>query len=69
MLLFYGMRPLWFIAMHLIVRPEYLKRVSEAHPNVEIVAMRLDRVLFSAKLLALVPGDRGFGEIMNNLFD
>ncbi|MBL7544921.1 MAG: uracil phosphoribosyltransferase [Bdellovibrionaceae bacterium] len=49
-------KPVRFIAMHLIVTPEYLKRVSEVHPDLEIVAIRLDRGLSSAKALSAEPG-------------
>src|SRR5690606_27828887 len=34
-----------FIALHLIVTPEYLKKVLSAHPEVVIYALRLDRGL------------------------
>lgn len=49
-------KPLRFIAMHLIVTPEYLKRITESHPDVEIMAIRLDRALSSSKALASEPG-------------
>ena len=49
-------KPIRFIAMHLIVTPEYLKRISETHPDVTIVAIRLDRGLSSAKALDFEPG-------------
>lgn len=47
-----------FIALHLIVTPEYLKRVSTAHPDVVIYAVRLDRGLSSPEVLNSVPGSR-----------
>lgn len=49
-------KPLRFIAMHLIVTPEYLKKISENHPETKIIAIRLDRGLSSAKALACEPG-------------
>lgn len=49
-------KPVRFIAMHLIVTPEYLKRVTTAHPDVEIVAIRLDRGLSTQKALGAEPG-------------
>ncbi|MEM7647134.1 MAG: uracil phosphoribosyltransferase [Pseudomonadota bacterium] len=45
-----------FIAAHLIVTPEYIKQVSERHPDVWIYAARLDRGLSSQEALAQVPG-------------
>lgn len=49
-------KALRFIAMHLIVTPEYLRKISETHPETEIVAIRLDRGLSSSKVLASEPG-------------
>ncbi|HEX7665838.1 MAG TPA: uracil phosphoribosyltransferase [Polyangiaceae bacterium] len=46
------------IAMHLIVTPEYLKNVLKAHPETTIYALRLDRGLSPADVLATVPGTR-----------
>lgn len=40
-----------FIALHLIVTPEYLKNVLEAHPDVTVYALRLDRGLSSQEVL------------------
>jgi uracil phosphoribosyltransferase len=45
-----------FIAMHLIVTPEYLKKISESHPDVTVVAIRLDRGLSTQKALTSEPG-------------
>jgi uracil phosphoribosyltransferase len=45
-----------YVAMHLIVTPEYLKRMLKDHPDVEIFALRLDRGLSSKKALASLPG-------------
>jgi uracil phosphoribosyltransferase len=49
-------QPKKFIALHLIVTPEYLKRVTQAHPDLAIYAIRVDRGLSSAKALDSVPG-------------
>jgi len=46
------------IAMHLIVTPEYLKRVLSAHPDAVVYALRLDRGKSPADILKLVPGER-----------
>jgi uracil phosphoribosyltransferase len=45
-----------FIAIHLVVTPEYLAAVSQLHPNLSVYAIRLDRGLSSAKALAEIPG-------------
>lgn len=40
-----------YIALHLIVTPEYLKRVTKAHPDLVIYALRLDRGLSGQEIL------------------
>lgn len=45
-----------FLALHLIVTPEYLKRVLTAHPEVVIYALRLDRGLSGEAILRTPPG-------------
>jgi uracil phosphoribosyltransferase len=45
-----------FIALHLIVTPEYLMKVLTAHPDVAIYALRLDRGLSSEAVLRTPPG-------------
>jgi uracil phosphoribosyltransferase len=45
-----------FIALHLIVTPEYLKNVSHAHPDLIIYAVRLDRGLSDPKIFETLPG-------------
>ncbi|MFS4458295.1 uracil phosphoribosyltransferase [Bdellovibrio sp. HCB2-146] len=45
-----------FIALNLIVTPEYLKAVLKAHPEVVIYALRLDRGLSSQAVLDSTPG-------------
>jgi uracil phosphoribosyltransferase len=44
------------VAMHLIVTPEYLRRVLDAHPDTTIFAVRLDRGLSPHAVLTTVPG-------------
>jgi uracil phosphoribosyltransferase len=46
------------IALHLIVTPEYLKKVTSAHPDVVIYALRLDRGLSSLAVLNTPPGEK-----------
>lgn len=45
-----------FIALNLIVTPEYLKNVLAAHPDVAIYALRLDRGLSPQAVLDATPG-------------
>jgi uracil phosphoribosyltransferase len=45
-----------FISLHLIITPEYIKRVTAEHPDVQIYALRLDRGLSSEKALGAIPG-------------
>lgn len=45
-----------FIAMHLIVTPEYLRNIFDAHPDVLVYAIRLDRGLSAPEILKKVPG-------------
>jgi uracil phosphoribosyltransferase len=51
-------RPARCIAMHLIVTPEYVKRVHDAHPDAVIYALRLDRGLSPVDVLKTEPGTR-----------
>ena len=48
--------PRKFVAMHLIVTPEYVRAVRKAHPDVAIYAARLDRGLSPEEVLQTVPG-------------
>ena len=45
-----------FIAIHLIVTPEYLSLVTKEYPELQIYAIRLDRGLSPEKCLNTVPG-------------
>jgi len=49
-------KALKWIALHIIVTPEYLMRVKKEHPNLIVYALRLDRGLSSAKVLQSIPG-------------
>jgi uracil phosphoribosyltransferase len=49
-------KPIKFIAMHLIVTPEYLKLVKDKLPEVEVYALRLDRGLSTSRALQAEPG-------------
>lgn len=45
-----------FLALHLIVTPEYLKHVTKAHPDITIYAFRVDRGLSAKEALDSEPG-------------
>ncbi|MFM8315819.1 MAG: uracil phosphoribosyltransferase [Deltaproteobacteria bacterium] len=45
-----------FIAMHLIITPEYLNHVTKNYPEVIVYALRLDRGLSSPRALNSIPG-------------
>ena len=49
-------KPRKVIAVHLIVTPEYLKRVTTARPETVIYALRLDRGLSEPDIFETVPG-------------
>jgi len=49
-------KPRKTIAAHLIVTPEYIKRVMSAHPGTLIYARRLDRGLSPEEIFDTVPG-------------
>jgi uracil phosphoribosyltransferase len=51
-------KPKKFIALHLIITPEYLKRISETHNDLVIYAVRIDRGLSKPEILKTVPGER-----------
>jgi len=44
------------IALHLMITPEYIRNVLQAHPDVAVYALRLDRGLSSERALASKPG-------------
>jgi uracil phosphoribosyltransferase len=48
--------PRRILAIHLIVTPEYLRRMRKDHPEVVIYAVRLDRGLSPEKVQGTVPG-------------
>ena len=50
--------PRRIINIHLIVTPEYLRRMTSDHPDVIVYAVRLDRGLSPADVMATVPGTR-----------
>lgn len=46
------------LLLNLIVTPQYLKKVTETHPDAEIYAVRLDRGMSPPDVLETVPGTR-----------
>lgn len=49
-------KALKYLALHCIVTPEYLKKVTSRHPDLVIFAVRLDRGLSPTQVLKTVPG-------------
>jgi uracil phosphoribosyltransferase len=53
-----GGTPARIAVLHLIITPEYIRRITTEFPEVEIFAIRLDRGLSPADVLATAPGER-----------
>ncbi len=51
-------QPRKIVTIHLVVTPEYLRRITTEHPEVAVYAIRVDRGLSSPEVLATVPGTR-----------
>ncbi len=51
-------KPRNIINIHLIVTPEYLRRMTRDHPEVLIYAVRLDRGLSPSEIMHTIPGTR-----------
>ncbi len=47
-----------YLCVHLVVTPEYLRRMRDEHPDAVIYAVRLDRGLSPPDVLDTVPGTR-----------
>jgi uracil phosphoribosyltransferase len=50
--------PLAIATLHLIVTPEFVGRIGKDHPDTQIYALRLDRGLSPAAVLAAKPGTK-----------
>jgi uracil phosphoribosyltransferase len=50
--------PRRILNLHLIVTPEYLRRMATDHPDVVVYALRVDRGLSAPDVLETVPGTR-----------
>jgi uracil phosphoribosyltransferase len=51
-------RPRRIVNLHLIVTPEYLRRMTTEHPEVVVYAARLDRGLSPPEVMGTIPGSR-----------
>ncbi len=51
-------KPKLCITLHLIITPEYIRNVLDAHPETVIYALRIDRGLSPGDVLSTVPGTR-----------
>ncbi len=49
--------PRAIVGLHLIITPEFVRRVKATHPYAHIFALRLDRGTSTAEALASVPGE------------
>jgi uracil phosphoribosyltransferase len=56
-------KPRAMVAVHLIVTPEYLKRMTEEFPDLHIFALRVDRGLSPAHVLKTRPGTHWAEEV------
>jgi uracil phosphoribosyltransferase len=45
-----------YVAIHMIITPEYIRKITETHPDVVVYAARLDRGFSSPEALAEIPG-------------
>ena len=52
----FGREPAKVVAIHLIVTPEYLRRMTKDHPDARIYALRLDRGLSPPEVFDTIPG-------------
>jgi len=51
-------KPKKIVTMHLIITPEYIKKLQYTYPEVIVYAIRLDRGLSAPDVLAAKPGER-----------
>ena len=63
-----GGSPTRWIALNLVITPEFVRKVTDSLPGMHIYALRLDRGLSPPEVLATVPGthwdaERGLNEI------
>lgn len=53
-----GAPPRRIVTCHLIVTPEYLRRIRDEHPDVIVYALRVDRGMSPPDVLQAIPGER-----------
>lgn len=53
----FGGEPLRLITLNLIFTPEFIARMQQDHPDVQLYALRLDRGMSSEEALGAVPGE------------
>ena len=49
-------KALCYVALHLIVTPEYIARMKKDHPDLQIFSLRLDRGTSSPDIFKTIPG-------------
>ena len=49
-------KELGFIALHLIITPEYIRKMQKEHPDLHIFALRVDRGASTPEVLQTIPG-------------
>ena len=59
--------PAAIICVHLIITPEYIRRIQQEHPDAHIFALRLDRGMSSPEVLASQPGSSEFESGLNEV--
>ena len=59
--------PAEIICVHLIITPEYIRRIQQEHPDAHIFALRLDRGMSSPEVLASQPGSSEFESGLNEV--
>ncbi|MGK0367746.1 MAG: uracil phosphoribosyltransferase [Thermoproteota archaeon] len=59
--------PKAFAAIHLVITPEYIERVTKDCPNLTIFALRLDRGTSSDEALNSIPGSNKDEKGLNNI--
>lgn len=62
-------KPLEMIALHLVITPEYVRRIKKDCPELKVFALRLDRGQSSEKVLGSTPGQYIEEEKGLNQFD
>lgn len=49
-------RPLRVLSLHLIITPEFIRKVHSIDPEIRVYAIRLDRGMSAARILKTLPG-------------